>query len=220
MLKEAEEEEEDEEQEEEEESSSSSEEMDFDEDECAGLVKLPPNAKICRTNFSLSNMKEIEKADLLLITNIISYCSHHIATKDDQVKAYVTTSKTSFKGQKLVKYVLFIEMPVTIKPGSRDLNEIHFLGLHLMPDSILVVRGDNYTALEVKVYSHSNPYVTEDISLTRMNLKKLKFASFVDDDDLRPGPIKRKRKSSIGPSGDKDLRVGNMKRKKCNPPSK
>ena len=51
-------------------------ETDYGEEECKGVLTLPPNAKIYRSKFSLKDPSDVEVDDLALIASVITHCSH------------------------------------------------------------------------------------------------------------------------------------------------
>jgi len=165
---------------------------DHDEKACGGVLVLPSNAQVMRTNFSLSEMKAVQPEDIDLVTKVISYCAHKIAKKHQSVKVWIDTHRETYLSVKLFKYLLQIQMPRDITlPNSHQMNAIHALSLELITDPIAPKITDDGIVLEVQIYSHKNPYTIEYKSITHIQIKSLVLTH--PEQDVS-GAVKRSRK--------------------------
>jgi hypothetical protein len=167
---------------------------DFDEKACDGLLDLPSNAKVMRTNFSLADLSEVQLADVDLITKVISYCAHSVAQKHQLVRAWIDTHKVTFKGVRLIKYLVQMQMPRdTTLPDSHQTSAIHGLCAELIQDPIRTLVSEENVTVEVQIYSSKNPFVVEYKSITHVVIKQLCLVTYPAQE--ANGPVKRTRKS-------------------------
>ena len=166
------------------------------EEDATGVVQLPKNAKTVRFKFSLSNLTQVEREDVQLVTNVISYVAHHIAQKHQDVTSWVSTQQETLKGVKLTKYVVYMEMPMAVGvPDSHQLAGIHELALELIVEPIKPKVKDSHTlSLTVPIYSKKNPYVVEVVHITHIVVKRLVSRAH-DEEDETGSSVKRPRRS-------------------------
>jgi hypothetical protein len=155
-------------------------------------LNLPENVKTFRCTFSLENMSEIKKEDMTLITHIISFSCYTIAQRHRNVDVFLTCVTSVYKEIKLEKYVLHIILPKNVAISSLDLAAIHQINLELISDAIVVTHRDDGISLEISVYSKSNPFVVENVSICHIRMTRLNIVTYQDDNES--GHIKRKRK--------------------------
>jgi hypothetical protein len=162
------------------------------------ILQLPKNAKAVKFKFSLSNLTRVEREDVQLITNIISYVAHHITQKHLNTRSWISTHQETLKGVKLVKYLVYMEMPASIPVNSHQFFGIHNLALELIVDPVVdrVLEDGKTRSLSIEVYSKKNPYLVEIVHVTHIHIKQLKLATVANDEYDAGGPMKRSRKST------------------------
>lgn len=169
--------------------------IDLDETQCSQYLKLPRNAKVYRCNFKLDNLSDVKNEDVTLMTNIIAYVCYHVAKGDRNIKVILEAIKHYYRDNiTLDKYIVRIDMPKDVVFTDMDLCGIHELNLELISDPIRIINGDTTTQLVIGVYSKSNPFVVEQVSVCHMRYTRLKLATYEAGDNDDSGPVKRKRK--------------------------
>lgn len=163
---------------------------DYDETQCAewvarGLIQVPANARITRSSFSLESVEDVCRDDVQLMANVITECAHKIARKHQDVKATLVKVEEDVGSPKttLRAFVVYVEMPPSVTVDSQQLMAIHFLSPRLICDPIrfahrpasLVEQKPEHTSLEVRIYSHRNPLLPEDIWITQTTIKCRRF---------------------------------------------
>jgi hypothetical protein len=167
--------------------------VDLGETDCEKYFNLPGNARVCRCNFSLEDLSEVKKADLTLITSIITYVCYKVAKRDKNIEVYLCGLKHTYRNVELDKYTIRIVMPKTVTFTSLDLNDIHKLDLEVITDGIKIAYENDAFVLEIGVYSKTNPYVVSQVSVCHMRISRLDVITDDNNDDVSE-PIRRKRK--------------------------
>lgn len=149
----------------------------YSEAECQGVIELPANARICRSQFSLEALQAAEPDDAQLIGNVIAYCSHEIARKHQQVRAVIGTDEPEHRGDwgrkrtREYRVALFMPREVTLDwQAAANLIQIHPRLVYNWEfrdatDGIPEDAPPEPKLLLVYLYSHCNAWLPESVTL-------------------------------------------------------
>lgn len=170
-------------------------ETEYGEEECKGALTLPSNAKIYRSTFSLKEPGNVDQDDMVLLANIITYCSMKIAQKHQDVRVKMSRHKRIFdETLTITYYILSIEMPSITRITSFQMTGIHLLNESLLTDDIPVdIMEGGGMKLTIIVQSTTNPVEFECVDIVRQHFKRIRHTTYETPNE--EGSMKRTRKS-------------------------
>lgn len=165
--------------------------MDVGDTTCRKHMKLPENC-VCRCNFSLEDMSDIQKIDIGVCTRVVTYVCFNIAQRHQKISTFISVTRHVYEDVKLCKYVVQMELPKDVVLKSDAFAAIHEINTDMITEPVTIRFSNDKIVLEVSIFSMSNPFVVEHTSITHIKLNHLRLVSYETKDEF--GGVKRKRK--------------------------
>ena len=184
---------------------------------------LPSYARIVDVDFSLENMSNIDKLDLIMIKSAITYCAKDIAGFGNNTKAVIRTTEAGYGGIQLKSYRILVRFPLCVEFNDQHFMDIKMINIHRFWDKI----KNYYCAeppsmmLEIPVDSNICPINTKNFSFSMINMQSprimiLKNGKEDDDDNnaLRRNRNQNKKNINHITDSDEEEEIGQKNTKK------
>ncbi len=176
--------------------------------DCSGILSLEKNIKVYSTEFTHKSLQAMDPEDQAMLSLIISFCATNFTQQHQDVKAFLSTHKTTHCDQIFVVYVVCVVVPLYTSFKYTQLTELKQLRMTRIVDIDVGPKKPNpkhtnngsttprqqQGQIQVTVHSMLNKCRLVDLSYTRIHFNTVSH-SVSNDLPKERAIIKRPRRS-------------------------